>query len=203
MPRPGAPVAEAGPGAGSGEASAPSFVVLVAPSRQEQQRLLAGLPDDVPVLLVRSPEQAQRVLGQPLAPSPTRPAPGASADAGPGAPVGGTPRLLAAVTGSEPLVRAAFQVRVAERSVCVGDRTVRLTPLEFGMLRVLGSEPRRVWSFEELSRAVWSTGLVGDGAQVRAVVKRLRRKLIDAEAPVVIETVRSAGFRLVDRPSPD
>lgn len=83
-----------------------------------------------------------------------------------------------------------------QRAVSFGGGSVRLTPLEFSLLRVLASEPGRVFSFADLSQAVWSTGFVGDGAQVRAVVKRLRRKLVEAGAPVGVETVRAAGLRL-------
>lgn len=86
-----------------------------------------------------------------------------------------------------------------QRAVSFGASSVRLTPLEFSMLRALASEPGRVFSFEDLSQAVWSTGFVGDGAQVRAVVKRLRRKLLEAGAPVGVETVRAAGLRLSRR----
>ena len=45
-----------------------------------------------------------------------------------------------------------------------------LTPLEFALLQTLSLDQTRVWSFAELSRRVWATGFVGDGAQVRAVV---------------------------------
>ena len=57
----------------------------------------------------------------------------------------------------------------------------------------IGSEPLIVTG---------ATGFVGDGAQVRAVVKRLRRKLAEAQAPVMVETVRGSGFRLAARPTP-
>lgn len=88
-----------------------------------------------------------------------------------------------------------------QRTVVFGAGSVRLTPLEYSLLRVLASEPGRVFSFVDLSRAVWSTGFVGDGSQVRAVLKRLRRKLGDAGAPIHVETVRAAGLRLTRPPA--
>lgn len=148
-------------------ASATSLVVIVAPTRAEQQRLLAHVPDDVAVLIAPTREHAEEILH-------TLPAPAA-----------------APVPARTPLTVVAD-----ERVVCVGDRRVRLTPLEFALLRVLTSDPAHVWSFAELSQRVWGTAYVGDGAPVRAVVKRLRRKLVEAEAPVAIETVRGAGLRL-------
>ena len=152
-----------------------SLVVIVAPSRAEQQRLLGSVPEDVAVLIAPTREHAEEILHT-LPPAPVRPAP----------PVLPTP--LAA--------RAPLTVVADERVVCVGDRRVRLTPLEFALLRVLTSDPAHVWSFAELSQRVWGTAHVGDGAPIRAVVKRLRRKLAEAEAPVAIETVRGAGLRL-------
>lgn len=120
------------------------------------------------------------------------------------------PVLVAASTEqAEELLRAlpaprwpglGIAVRSEERTVASGDRSVRLTPLEFALLRTLLTEPGRVCSFTELSRRVWATGFVGDGAQVRAVVKRLRHKLAQVQAPVLVETVRGAGFRIVTRP---
>lgn len=147
-------------------ASATSLVVIVAPTRAEQQRLLAHVPDDVAVLIAPTREHAEEILH-------TLPAPAAPVPA-----------------------RTPLTVVADERVVCVGDRRVRLTPLEFALLRVLTSDPAHVWSFAELSQRVWGTAYVGDGAPVRAVVKRLRRKLVEAEAPVAIETVRGAGLRL-------
>lgn len=148
--------------------AAPSLVVIIASSRAEQQRLLASVPEDVPVLVTASAEEAAALM--PTLTVPPGPAPGPT-------------------------------VRPAERSVSwrTGS-SVRLTPLEFALLRTLSLEQGRVWSFVELSHRVWETGFVGDGAQVRAVVKRLRRKLADAQAPVMVETVRGAGFRLAPWP---
>lgn len=83
------------------------------------------------------------------------------------------------------------------RDVCFLGRRLRLTPLEFKTLTVLSSDAHQVWSLAELTRSVWATGYVGDGAQVRSVIKRLRRKLAEAGAPLVIETIRGTGFRAV------
>ena len=153
---------------GDPEVPSAALVVIVAPSRAEQARLLASVPEDVAVLLAPTRERAEQLLH-------TLPPPPA-------------------------LERPSLTVVADERVVCVGDRRVRLTPLEFAMLRVLTSDPAHVWSFGELARRVWTTEHVGDGAQVRAVVKRLRHKLAEAQAPVVIETVRGAGFRLRAHP---
>jgi hypothetical protein len=148
----------------------PGLVLVIAASRAEQHRLLESVPEDVPVLVATSAEQAEELLH---------------------------------TFSPGPLPQTGPTLRAAERTVCWGDgRSVRLTPLEFALLQTLSAQPGRVWSFSELSRKVWATGFVGDGAQVRAVVKRLRRKLAEAAAPVLVETVRGAGFRLAPCPGP-
>lgn len=167
MPSP-APSLVPGTAPRPGTAPAPGLVVIVAGDRTEQQRLLASVPEGVPVLVTASTEEASALLPSLVLPG--------SPDPGP-------------------------TVRAAERSVSwTAGTSVRLTPLEFALLQTLGLQEGRVWSFLELSQRVWATGFVGDGAQVRAVVKRLRRKLADAQAPVLVETVRGCGFRLAPRP---
>lgn len=169
-----------------GAPTGPSLVVIVAGTRAEQQRLLQAIPEEVPVLLAASREGAQEVLrGRVVPPTASTPAP-------PGPPPVAPP--LAAPPVVETL---GLRIRLDDRTVSSCGGQAHLTPLELALLRALASPPGRVCSFSELSRRVWSTGLVGDGAQVRAVVKRLRRKLAEIEAPVVVETVRGAGLRLV------
>ncbi|WP_131103495.1 winged helix-turn-helix domain-containing protein [Ornithinimicrobium sufpigmenti] len=201
---PASPASPVSPAAQRHPTAAPSLIVIVAASRAEQQRLLASIPADVPVLVTTSAEQAEALLHT----LPLRTAPGAGPTHGPGtAPVTlltstPTPAPTSTPTGMTPSLPGPT-VRAAERTVSwAGGHSVRLTPLEFALLQTLISDQGRVWSFAELSTKVWATGFVGDGAQVRAVVKRLRRKLGEAQAPVMVETVRGSGFRLASRPSP-
>jgi DNA-binding response OmpR family regulator len=80
----------------------------------------------------------------------------------------------------------------------VGDREVRLAKKEFTLLRVLASDPTRVFAKEELLRDVW--GLRGPSAKVRTLdshASRLRRKL-DPEYRRFIVNCWGVGYRLVD-----
>ena len=102
-----------------------------------------------------------------------------------------------ASTGVAPrLATVSSGVRLMPDGVLVDGVAVRLTPLEHAMLLCLLSPPGSVWSFLALSQQVWGTSFVGDGAQVRAVLKRLRRKLVAAGADLRIESVRGRGLRL-------
>lgn len=76
-----------------------------------------------------------------------------------------------------------------------------LTRLERGIIGCLAEAPARVWPHESLYQAVWREVWLGDAAVVHSSIKRLRRKLRDAQVPAFLDSVRGVGFRLrVDRP---
>jgi DNA-binding response OmpR family regulator len=78
----------------------------------------------------------------------------------------------------EPVQVGELTVDPARRKVTVGARGVRLARKESTLLRVLASDPTRVFAKEELLREVW--GLRGPASKTRTVdshASRLRRKL--------------------------
>lgn len=98
----------------------------------------------------------------------------------------------------EPVRVGELLVDPARRKVMVGDREVRLARKEFTLLRVLASDPTRVFAKEELLRDVW--GLRGPAAKTRTVdshASRLRRKL-DPEHCRYVVVCWGIGYRLVD-----
>ena len=81
----------------------------------------------------------------------------------------------------------------------LGDRSVDLTVRDVELLAHLASAGARVVGRPELLRAVWGFERV-EGVETRCVdmhVAKLRRKLGDLRDGTVIETVRGAGYRLV------
>jgi DNA-binding response OmpR family regulator len=91
---------------------------------------------------------------------------------------------------------AYLSIDWSQRSVRVGDREVRLTPLEFRLLSTFVRNPRQVLSREQLLELVWGDAYGVGGDQVKLYVGYLRRKL-DPQAPdaAPIETVRGFGYR--------
>lgn len=89
------------------------------------------------------------------------------------------------------------QVHLRPDGVLIAGALVRLTPLEHAMLQCLSTPVGSVCSLLALSQQVWGTSFIGNGSQVRAVLKRLRRKLLVAGADLQIESVRGRGLRLV------
>jgi DNA-binding response OmpR family regulator len=87
------------------------------------------------------------------------------------------------------------------RRVMVGERYVRLSRKEFTLLRVLASDPTRVFSKEELLREVWGISEIGaDGSRTRTLdshASRLRGKL-DPEHKSYVVNCWGVGYRLTD-----
>ena len=108
-------------------------------------------------------------------------------------------------------VRAALRVRAEPETFVLGDlaidyerrrvrvagRDVRLTAMEFDMLRLLSVNAGRPVTYESALRRVWAGRDSGDAGAVRAFVKRIRRKLgDDASDPAWILTERGVGYRM-------
>jgi DNA-binding response OmpR family regulator len=84
------------------------------------------------------------------------------------------------------------------RKVLVGDRDVHLAKKEFSLLRVLASDPTRVFSKDELLLAVWGLRYPGGGTRtLDSHASRLRNKL-DREHRRFVANCWGIGYRLVD-----
>jgi two-component system, OmpR family, response regulator MtrA len=77
-------------------------------------------------------------------------------------------------------------------------REVRLTPTELRLLLELARRPGQVFTRALLLERVWDYAYLGDSRLVDVCVQRLRAKVEDDPAePVLIQTVRGAGYKLV------
>ena len=73
---------------------------------------------------------------------------------------------------------------------------VSLAPREFDLLHFFATNPRRVFSREDLLDALWDISFDGDPATVTVHIRRLREKIeADPSDPKRIVTVRGAGYR--------
>lgn len=77
-----------------------------------------------------------------------------------------------------------------------GERTVRLGPTEFRLLRHFMEFPRRVFSREQLLDSVWGRDICIEPRTVDVHIRRLRKAINQDGEPDVIRTVRSAGYAL-------
>jgi len=75
---------------------------------------------------------------------------------------------------------------------------VELTTREFEVLEFLVRRPGQVLSKAEILAGVWDFDFEGDVNIVEVYVRRLRKKIDEPFDRQSIETVRGAGYRLVD-----
>jgi DNA-binding response OmpR family regulator len=108
----------------------------------------------------------------------------------------------AAVPRPEDDVIAADGLRIdlGRRSVEVRDRQIRLTYVEFELLRTLAAHPGRVYSRRMLLESLWGAADYREPRTIDVHVRHLREKLEqDPAAPEFILTVRGVGYRFRDR----
>ncbi len=95
----------------------------------------------------------------------------------------------------EPYLFADLAVDYAQRVVTIAGAPVDLTNIEYRLLTELSANAGRVLTNEQLRRRVWGQDDSGGSGPVRAVVRRLRRKLgDDAEQPTYIFNKRRVGY---------
>ena len=82
-------------------------------------------------------------------------------------------------------------------TVAIGDRIVRLTALEFELLRVLADNAPRLVTYDDLLTAVWGAHASDKRNYLKLYVFYLRSKLEeDPSHPALILNERQYGYRL-------
>src|SRR6266511_2555430 len=109
----------------------------------------------------------------------------------------GDPAALDAFAGVPVIVIGAEQSDAIDR-VSVGGTRVDLAGKEYELLVKLASEPFRVFTKEELRRAVWGFRTLGRPRTLDSHASRLRRKLQAVEPGPFVVNVWRVGYRLLD-----
>lgn len=114
--------------------------------------------------------------------------------------VGRSPATLDPATGQlvVPMRVHGFEIDPGRHTVGVEGRRVLLTPNEWHLFALMLSQPCRTLTRDELAVGAWGNGFGGRDSEVEVYISRLRRKLeSDPRSPLMIETVRGAGYRLM------
>jgi DNA-binding response OmpR family regulator len=107
-------------------------------------------------------------------------------------------RTAGAPAAAERLVFDGLVVDARVREVEVDGRPQRLTAKEFDLLFFLASNPREVFSRDQLMERVWGYAAALDTGTVTVHIQRLRSKIErDAKSPRRLETVWGVGYRFV------
>ncbi|HVM17796.1 MAG TPA: response regulator transcription factor [Gaiellaceae bacterium] len=100
---------------------------------------------------------------------------------------------------SETIESGDLRIDLAKRTVEVDGRQVQLTYVEFELLRILASNPGRVYTRQMLLEGLWGGSEYREPRTIDVHVRHLREKLErDAREPELIFTVRGVGYRFRD-----
>ena len=98
--------------------------------------------------------------------------------------------------GPDGLRFGELQLDPAQHGVTVGESFVELTRTEYQLLELLMLNPRRVLPHSLIYDRVWGYDFGPTSNALRVYVGYLRRKLEEAGAPPLIQTVRGVGYAL-------
>jgi DNA-binding response OmpR family regulator len=99
--------------------------------------------------------------------------------------------------GEEILRMGPLELDRAMRQVRVDGRPADLTFSEFELLQAMMEQPGRLFSREELLRAIWGDSAYRDPRGIDVHLRHLRQKLEAVpEQPQLLLTVRGAGYRI-------
>jgi DNA-binding response OmpR family regulator len=91
----------------------------------------------------------------------------------------------------------AVTIDAETRRVFAHDAELTLRTKEFDLLSALAEHPGVVLSRNQLLERVWGGDFSGDTRTVDVHISRLRERLDSAKSGIVIESVRSIGYRLI------
>ena len=108
-------------------------------------------------------------------------------------------RTRTAESMPEPTVAIGdLQINFAERLVAVSGQEVKLTPVDYGLLRHLALNRGKVLTHRMLLQQVWGPEYAEEREYVRVFINRLRQKIGDDPAnPKYIRTEAGVGYRFL------
>lgn len=85
----------------------------------------------------------------------------------------------------------------ASKKVTVDGEEVTLTPMEYGILKLLMENPGRVFSSAEIYERVWKDMSIGNESTVAVHIRHLREKIeINPSDPRYVKVVWGQGYRM-------
>ena len=95
-----------------------------------------------------------------------------------------------------PIQHGSISIHPQTRVVSVSGREISLTAKEFDMLYFLSSNPKRVYSRQQLLEQIWGLSDFIDPGTVTVHIRRLREKIEDDPSnPKFIQTVWGVGYK--------
>ena len=99
--------------------------------------------------------------------------------------------------GPDRLIIGGIELSDDEKSVTVDGEPVSLTPMEFGILRLLMGQPGKVFSSKQIYEQVWNEPAMGGEAAVAVHIRHLREKIeITPSEPRYLKVVWGQGYKM-------
>ena len=96
----------------------------------------------------------------------------------------------------EKIVIGGIVLDDAAKMVTADGEEVTLTPMEYGILKLLMEHPGKVYSTKEIYRLVWKDDPIGSEGTVAVHIRHLREKIeIDPAHPRYIRVIWGQGYR--------
>ena len=104
----------------------------------------------------------------------------------------------AASAASSKMIRCGgLEIDDEAKTVSVDGDKVSLTPLEYGILKLLASNAGRVFSIDEIYEKVWKEEAYGAENTVAVHIRRIREKIeIDPKNPRYLKVVWGVGYKV-------
>lgn len=97
----------------------------------------------------------------------------------------------------DALCIGGIELKDAEKSVTVDDEPVSLTPIEYSILKLLMTNPGKVYSTKALYETVWKEAPMGSEGAVAVHIRHLREKIeIDPSNPRYLKVVWGQGYKM-------
>lgn len=97
----------------------------------------------------------------------------------------------------EEIIINGLKINISTREVFIEDKFVRLTPIEFSILKVLALNRGRVLSSEQIYEKVWKENFYNANNTVAVHIRNIREKIeINAKAPKYIKVVWGVGYKI-------
>ena len=95
-----------------------------------------------------------------------------------------------------PLVQGQLSVDPEQHVAAFAGNPLRLTAIEFGILRAFLTRPTSVFSREQIMAAAYQLNIQVSDRTIDSHIRNIRAKLAAANCDSVIDTIHGVGFRL-------
>ena len=99
-------------------------------------------------------------------------------------------------TNHDIIINGKLKIDIRKHQVLYGDKEIDLTAKEFGLLKLLITNPGRVFSRGNMLQSLWDYDYYGDTKTIDVHIRHLRMKIEEDPAnPKFIKTVRGVGYK--------